>query len=640
MNRDYQDKNKTYHRNLTFLKEKEEPSVISAIEEADFPENIEIINTRVNLPTVRVRTDYGQSILLHSAYDPRKEAKNFISASDIEDARFLIVLGFGLGYHVKEILENYPWVKLIVVIEPQPRLFKLAMSLLDFSSVFSSSRIRIILENDPVKIKKEMLSLGETLLTGKSRIITHNPSCILLDGKLTRMKKSITEAIHFCRANLTTNIIKGDIFQKNILTNLLQIISNPGVKNLFGKFKGKPAICVAAGPSLDKNVHLLKKAGDRALIICVDAALKAMLERTVRPDIVVSIDYGIGARNLFRGIMNKTEGLFLAADPEVYPAVLSDFKGKKFIINLNKPLTEWLSNFMEDKGVLDKGASVAHAAFFLAKAIGADPIILVGQDLSYPDRVTHAGGSVPRKRIVLGKDKRTGKKYILSKTKDGKWKAQSLVMVEDIYGKEVPTSEDMYSYLVYFEKLISMCKARCIDATEGGARIQGTEVMGLGEALNKYCREEFEAREILEHAAKNKEEVNLEQLKEAMEKVIRRLKEMHFYAGQGQKIIKKLYRKIKRNYSNQQEINTLADKSNQLKDILTKIEPYIRSFLEQEMHSHLYLARRKTNLRVDKLSRRKKLLNQVEKVGTFYDGVRDATEKLLGDFQEALDNLP
>jgi len=625
--------NEFYLRNLSILEKRRELSLVKKIEKARFSPSIQIIPTKVGLPTAKIGENGTPGILIHSAYDPVKEAKNLISGYELEKARFVTVLGFGLGYHIKEILDAHPQIKLIIAIEPNISLFKTALNVLDLSGILSSPRVRLIIEDDPSKIEREMLGLATLLLIHNNSIIIHKPSFSLLKEKFTQIRKSISNSVFWSRANLTTNIAKGDTFQRNILTNIPEIVNNAGVKNLFGKFKDKPVICVAAGPSLDKNIHLLQEAKNKALIICLDGTLRTMAQHKIKPDIVVSIDYSGGVRNLFNGVMEQTEDLFLASDPEVYPGILSDFKGKKFIINLNKPLTRWLSQFVTDKGTLDKGASVAHAAFSLAKAMGGDPIVLVGQDLSFPGGVTYVGGAVHRANIAMGRDKKTGKKYLLEKTKDGKWKANDLIMVKDIYGKEVPTRGDMYSYLIYFERLIGMTRAKCIDATEGGAKIKGTEVMSLREVIDGYCRERIEVREILEEAAKDKEEINLEKLKEEMEEVIVKLKEIHFYAGQGQEVIKRLYREVKQKYSNRQRIEPLVKESNQLKDKITRAEPYINSFLAQEMSSHLYLVQRKINLSLDKLSRRKKLITQIEKVGIFYDGAKDATEKLINNFQ-------
>jgi len=627
-----------YTRNLSVLKSKY-PLLAQKIEKTEKLSSVEVIQSKVGVPTLRIRNNGDKGILLHSAYNPLKEAKNLVSGYNLKETQFLIVLGFGLGYHIREILKNYPWIKLIIIVELNIPLFKTSLKLLDLSPIFISPKIRLILEGNPLDIRRQLKFLGEMFLTGKNSIIVHNPSFSLYKEKFTEIKKSIKDAILWSRSNLTTNIVKGNIFQKNILSNLPQIIKSPGVKNLFGKFENKPVICVAAGPSLDKNVHLLKQAKNKALIICMDASLKVMLHYGIKPDIVVSIDYGAGTRNLFEGLMDQTKDLFLAADPEDYPGILSDFKGKKFIINIHKPLTQWLAKFMEDKGFLDKGASVAHAAFSLAKAVGGNPIILIGQDLSYPGGITHSQGATPRTKVLTGIDKNTGKRYLLSQDKNGKWIGRNLIMVEDIYGKEVSTDEAMYSYLIHLEEMISSTKATCIDATEGGAKIRGTEIMSLREVIDNYCTEFIGVGEILDKAANKREKVRLDELKEEMKKTIIKLKEMNFWAKEGQKIIKKLYQEVKKGNLHSQETKRLMIESNSFKDKIVKIEPFIRAFLEQEMYSYLYLMKRKTNLRIDQLSTKKKLITQIEKVGIFYEGVREASEKLKGDFQTTLEEL-
>ena len=638
MDKESQD-NGFYSRNLSALKKRRELDLVEKIEEVKSSPLVQVIPTKIGLPTARIGDEGAPGILIHSAYDPVKEAKNLISGYELEDSRLITVLGFGLGYHIKEILDTYPQIGLIIAIEPNLSLFKTALKVLDLSMILSSPKVKLIIEDDPAQIEREMLSLATPLLVNNNSIIIHQPSFNLLEEKFTQIRKSIEKSISWCRANLTTNIVKGDTFQRNILTNLPQMVDNPGVKNLFDKFRNKPVICVAAGPSLDKNIHLLKEAKNKAIIICVDAALRTMLQHKIKPDIVISIDYSRGCRNLFDGVMDQTGDLLLAADPEVYPAVLSDFKGKKFIINLNKSLTRWLSRFVGDKGTLDKGASVAHAAFSLARAVGGDPIILTGQDLSYPGGVTHVDGAIPRARIATGTDKKTGKKYLLEETKDGKRKASDLIMVEDIYGKEVPTRGDMYAYLIYFERMISMTSVKCIDATEGGARIKGAEVMSLREVIDNYCQERIEVKDILKQAAKEKEEVMLEKLEEEIEKVIIKLREVHFYAGCGQEVIKEISREMKQRHANHQKREQLSRESNDISDKIMKVEPYIRSFLEQNMFSYIYLLKRKDNLMLSGLKGRKKLISRVEKIGIFYDGTKKATNQLIGDFQLSLSEL-
>ena len=77
----------------------------------------------------------------------------------------------------------------------------------------------------------------------------------------------------------------------NILANTPTIIRSPGVKRLFNRFENLPAIIVGAGPSLDKNVTLLREVKDRAVIIAVDRTLGLLLPLGITPHLVPSIDY-------------------------------------------------------------------------------------------------------------------------------------------------------------------------------------------------------------------------------------------------------------------------------------------------------------------------------------------------------------
>ena len=147
-------RNGFYSKNLSLLQTQGKSELVEKIERIDFPQHIEVVKTKVGLPTLRVKKSSGQGILLHSAYDPLKEAKNFIEGCNLKTTRFLIIVGFGLGYHIREILDNYPGIKLIVIVEPELCLFKLALNILDISAILSSSRIKLILEDDPLRIKR------------------------------------------------------------------------------------------------------------------------------------------------------------------------------------------------------------------------------------------------------------------------------------------------------------------------------------------------------------------------------------------------------------------------------------------------------------------------------------------------------
>jgi hypothetical protein len=115
---------------------------------------------------------------------------------------------------------------------------------------------------------------------------------------------------------------------------------------------------------------------------------------------------------------------------------------------------------------LGKPTSGAHLAFFIARALGADPIIFIGLDLSFPsDGSHHAEGAAD----------------VWTPRPD-----EEYVHVADVFGGYVKTLPGFQSMIGLFEAEVAKTDALCIDATEGGALIRGTKTMPLTEALTNY----------------------------------------------------------------------------------------------------------------------------------------------------------
>ncbi|QIB27503.1 motility associated factor glycosyltransferase family protein [Caloranaerobacter azorensis] len=118
----------------------------------------------------------------------------------------------------------------------------------------------------------------------------------------------------------------------------------------------------------------------------------------------------------------------------------------------------------------------------LADYMGCNPIILIGQDLAYTDGKIHAQNSTYE---FDGNNENLGK---------------DLIEIEDIYGNKVYTSKVWLSFLRWFELYIrENPEKEYIDATEGGAKIKGTNIMTLNEAIEKYCTEEINIAERLKN---------------------------------------------------------------------------------------------------------------------------------------------
>jgi hypothetical protein len=128
-----------------------------------------------------------------------------------------------------------------------------------------------------------------------------------------------------------------------MLRNINTIINNPGVNLLKDKFKGKPGVVVATGPSLNKNKHLLKGLEDKALLISCDATLKILLAMGVKPHLVTSLEREMAVVQLFEGIQKEqVEDVYLAACPVVYPEVYQTYPGPNIVIYRRFDHFKWL----------------------------------------------------------------------------------------------------------------------------------------------------------------------------------------------------------------------------------------------------------------------------------------------------------
>ena len=185
------------------------------------------------------------------------------------------------------------------------------------------------------------------------------------------------------------------VWQRNFLSSRDAIQRNPGVIGLKNKFRDIPCIVVGAGPSLDKNIKYLKKACEKAVILCCDAALKPLLSHDIVPNFVVVLD---PQEEIARFLSNVPQsGITLVVPTIVHPNILELWQEGN-ILFFNKfapdiPTLVEIQKMVPQVGVLTPGGTVLSVTYDLAFQAGCNPILFVGQDLSYPKKNSHSHGS-------------------------------------------------------------------------------------------------------------------------------------------------------------------------------------------------------------------------------------------------------
>ncbi|WP_186434579.1 motility associated factor glycosyltransferase family protein [Seleniivibrio woodruffii] len=258
---------------------------------------------------------------------------------------------------------------------------------------------------------------------------------------------------------------------ENTLLNIDEILNNPGIDQLKGAFKGRPGIVVATGPSLNKNVELLRDVTDKAVVVGADASMRVLAKKGMKPHMVCSLERMPPTAKLFEELSPEAfEDVYYAAAPVISPITYQTYKGKRIIVYRNFATFKWLDI---EKGTLNIGPSSGNMAFKILEYIGCDPIILIGQDLAFgEDGNTHATGS------TFGEREST---YY-----------ENCLLVEGNYSPQVRSSRVWNMFLNYYHKDVLNSQAKVINATEGGAKIHGTEIMTFKEAIGKYVTESFD----------------------------------------------------------------------------------------------------------------------------------------------------
>jgi hypothetical protein len=266
---------------------------------------------------------------------------------------------------------------------------------------------------------------------------------------------------------------------------------------------------VSAGPSLEKQLDLLREHQNNVLLIAVGPAWKSLRAADIEPHLVVTVDPFDPNYTHFEGLDAKRE--WLVTDFACNTDIVRTFKGP-MIFGHSTPEKETLFRAIYGEwGILLTGGSVANSAMSFAITMEASPIILVGQDLGYTGGISHATGH-------------TGKHSLAEAMAEKPEDFHEVPGYGD--GPPVLTNSQMLTYRVWFERIITqLAKDRVINATEGGARIEGALEMPLRDVLRLHATAMIDTKDLWptqyknQNPDRNKIIKNLKSLGEKIKKI-------------------------------------------------------------------------------------------------------------------------
>ncbi len=475
----------------------------------------------------KTKTDYHTLIYkskdattrLHSAYDPIKESDRLVKQFSIGRASIIVVLGLGLGYHIKFLKEKFPETP-IIIFEKESEVIALAQSyypkfLTETILISSAEDIPSLFENIDISDFKGIKQFVHRA--------SYSINKDFYDLLLQEMNQYISSKI----SDLMTRFEFEEKWFHNILKNVPFLFNNNRVETLFNSFKGYPGVIISAGPSLRKNAHLLNTLKKKALLVAVDTSAKVLDKLNITPHIVMTLDAQRHSIRHFLGLKNK--GQMLLADLVSYPGILKSFQGEIFLSTTSKyyndfdgnikrettPFMDWIEQYIPPVGDIQSGGSVATSAFDLLLNLGCNPIILVGQDLAYTGREIHCSGThhndgwLPITNRFKNLD--TINQAVVRKRKIkhvpafGSTDADDTVISDFVF--------DLYKN--WFEDSASRVPITVINATEGGARIHNTQEDSLSSLLASLPDKKKTPLEILMNNI-NGEPIDSNKLKKAL----------------------------------------------------------------------------------------------------------------------------
>ncbi|HDV7414778.1 TPA: motility associated factor glycosyltransferase family protein, partial [Campylobacter jejuni] len=383
-------------------------------------------------------------------------------------------------------------------------LFILALSVMDLSEELCSGKIYLVdIEEERVDIQLLILFDMKDMFEYLSlyEMFVNNVYYKKFYEDIWHRADNLCEKnIEVIVRNLISNLNIGFECYSHLLQNISFMLESIPFQRILSERKNKfeNAIVVSAGPSLAKQLPLLKAYQDKAVVFCADGALSMLEKEGVVPDYVLNIDFEDLPLRFFK---NKENKLFLnILSCATHPSLVCCLDNKSVVLR-EDPLYQRFN--LNDFGYIDTGTHVSHFSYTLALALGFKNIIMIGQDLAFDEEGnSHSKGFALGERIDHTLNLPT-------------------LQVPAYAGKgEVLTHIAWNDYRIKLEYLFACNdqKAKFYNATEGGARINFTEELSFKECCEKLLKKEKPKFELPKSLTKNRSDKLLVKFKEKIQK--------------------------------------------------------------------------------------------------------------------------
>jgi len=521
--------------------------------------NINLIDMQNKLPMYET-TPLNEIIKHHEEFE--KKYKRY---------PFLFQFGIGNGVFLKLLMENEIH-KSVIVYEPDIEILWIALNLIDFSDEIKKSRILFYLTQDYTYADAyDIFNVLEVKLYSRTYFLYAENKYYekVFFNEMKKVNDINIRAIKEGVTSLGNDTIDTLIGIEHHIQNLPAMIKGGKFSSLKNNPLSDYAIIVSTGPSLTKQLPLLKEIQDYVTIISVDASMPILEKWGIVPDFVTSIERVEATAKFFENTSKEFQEKFITIHASLqHEKVLTNSYGEKLLVMRPFRYTRFYN--LDEYGYLGRGMSAANMAYELAYLMGYKNIVFIGQDLAYAeDGRSHA------KDHVFGENevKNRNDTFVIKYGGDG----------------FIKTNYIWNMFRGQFEADIAQTKkegVKTYNATEGGARIEGAIEKPFIEIVNK-----------IKKTKKKKPFVNYPNKKEINKNLIKAYKktlEMIEYGEEIQKKVEDLFLELVKTleemeeYKNKNELDKIdyqklqeiSDKIDDLKEKVIDSDKFAQIFAE------------------------------------------------------------
>lgn len=435
---------------------------------------------------------------LHHKENPLGEAREIFSQVENTPVAIHVIYGIGLGYLFQVASANS--LGTVILYETDLNILKIAFTLVDFSNDILKNNVfiadNIQKASDYIYKKSNTKNSPYMLTTSAYRELGAKDFDELVE-KLQRMIGSFGLDLRYTKEKFYPLL-------KFTLTNIPNLVKEPPLCSIKDFYKGKTAVVASAGPTLDRDIEVIKKHRDKIVLFVVGTAMKAIAKLGITPDFLCIIESYDSSKQI--------EGLDLSevnliTEPFSHPNYRKfNFKKIYSHISSNLPLNAFWAGLIKEntEDYLSKG-TVSYTALNAARILGCSKIIFAGQDLAYLEGQCYSKDSA-YKDLVCAFNKEKNKweitakdfdkfAYALNNSADEEVRKKtalrrlenlnkSLYYVKSIKGEMIPTESVYAAFIAPLSEYTEMFPDReYINASLEGAQIDGFKNLPLEEAL-------------------------------------------------------------------------------------------------------------------------------------------------------------